>query len=472
MWEQHIKKYLENLDEVLKILKKAIHDGNVDRLLKGPMKAGFSRSDITPPLGIPIEGNFREDNLSKGVYHEIYSHSACFSDGNNVCSLTSVEICGIPGEIVREIRERVSKNTSLEPDSILICATHTHSGPVVTGVLQPENVVRKFIDRLIGQVSESIINAYQEMKPVEVRFGRGEEHTLSYNRRIWTKDGELHMNWEKIPPDLIVGEAGPIDPEILVLSFHDSKGKVKGILINFTLHPAVLAGDNNLTSGDYVGFTGRELAAHYRNNPEVLFFNGAEGNVNHINHYDPGQKRGFEEAGRIGKLLAEDVIKIMTRSEKIDVDVVSCFQKDITLKRRRISQDKIDWAKEVLAKWDGKPISLVDGVPDEAYAKAALSFVPLQDKSVGTEIQIIQVGEVRLVTLPGEVFVEYGLRIKEMVGNGRTFVIGLANDNIGYVPTRQAFKEGGYEVTLGGHSYLDENTGEIILEEIRKLLRE
>ncbi len=436
------------------------------------MQAGFSRVDITPELGAPIEGNFRADNLSQGVYQRIYSHSACFSKGNNYCTLTSLEVCGISGRQVREIRERVSRHTPLNPDSILIAATHTHSGPV-TGILPSGNADRQFPERLVNQVSDSIIDAYHQMEPVEVYFGKGEDHNLSHNRRLWTKDGKLRMNWEKIDPALLKGEAGPIDPEILVLSCRDLRGKVKGILINFTLHPAILAGDNNLISGDFVGFTWRELAGrYYEDKPEIIFFNGAEGNINHIDPYSPDRKRGFEEAGRIGRLLAEDVSRIMAQSKKIEAGRLNFLRQEIALKRRKISQDKIHWAKDILAGWDGKPLSLVDGFPDEAYAQATLTLASLQEEPVRTEVRIIQIGLVKLTTLPGEFFVEYGLKIKQMAGRTKTMVIGLANDYIGYVPTRRAFEEGGYEVTLGYQSYLDENTGEVILKEMEKLFSE
>jgi hypothetical protein len=129
-----------------------------------------------------------------------------------------------------------------------------------------------------------------------------------------------------------------------------------------------------------------------------------------------------------------------------------------------MSEDRLNWAKEVLKKWDGKPRNLVDGLPDEFYAQETMILKELEGEPVKTEVQVLRIGEIALAGLPGEVFVEYGLKIKKESPFPRTFVIGLANDWIGYVPTARAFQEGGYEPTPARSSQLAEEAGEVIVE--------
>lgn len=435
------------------------------------MRAGFCSIDITPEIGTPIAGNYRADNLTHGVFHEIYSRSVCLDDGESLCSLSSVDLCAISGWQVDAIREKVVQATSLSKECITIAAIHNHSGPT-TGVLTPGGEKQDVIERLINQIAESIIGAYRNLEAASLRLGRAEEGELPNNRRVWCADGKLHMNWEKHEPSFWVEEAGPVDPELLTLSIHDASGAVRGIVLNYTLHPAVLAGDNNLTSADYVGFLVRRLSKEFPSSPEVLFFNGAEGNVNHINPWDVNQIRGFDEAKRIGDRLAEQALCAVQSAVTLDCQKILSTQKMIPVPRRKVSEEKVAWAEEVLSKWDGQPITLVDGCPDEIYAQAALKLASLQSEAVQAEVQIHRMGSLTIVTLPGEFFVEYGLRIKEVAGKGTTMVFGLANGVIGYLPTLKAFEEGGYEITLGHQSYLDETAGEVVLSAIEKELRQ
>ena len=104
----------------------------------------------------------------------------------------------------------------------------------------------------------------------------------------------------------------------------------------------------------------------------TFFTNGAEGNINHINPFDPLQERGFKEAERIGNILAQRVASFLPELSARDDCKVDFSVKKLEIPRRKISEGRLAWAKEVLAKWDGKPGNLVDGLPDEFYAQEAM----------------------------------------------------------------------------------------------------
>jgi hypothetical protein len=225
-----------------------------------------------------------------------------------------------------------------------------------------------------------------------------------------------------------------------------------------------LAGDNDLISCDYPGFLYEGVKERLGNDVLVIFSNGAEGNINHIDPYDPKQKRGFEEAKRVGYKLADEVAMIVEDTKTENKIKVSCSSERLVIPRRKISDERLSWAKEILSKWDNKPITLVDGLPDVFYAQEALILKEKENQPLETELQVITIGDLALVGLPGEVFVEFGLEIKNKSPYKRTFIIGLANDYIGYVPTVNAFKEGGYEPTPARHSQLAENAGQLLVE--------
>ena len=112
------------------------------------------------------------------------------------------------------------------------------------------------------------------------------------------------MNWENVRIEEVESEAGPIDPELSVISIFDKEGCVKAAMINFTLHPAVLVGKDWLWSKDYINYLEEHIKENIGSSEVLVFFaNGAEGNVNHINFRDKNQGRGFEEAKRIGEEL-------------------------------------------------------------------------------------------------------------------------------------------------------------------------
>jgi hypothetical protein len=90
------------------------------------------------------------------------------------------------------------------------------------------------------------------------------------------------------------------------------------------------------------------------------------------------------------------------------------------------------------------------------------------DSPVRCEVQAIQVGPVAFVGWPGEIFCELGMRLKQQSPFRPTYVIGNANGRIGYVPTPEAYPQGGYEVESGLH--LADGAGMVLVEESAGLL--
>lgn len=437
------------------------------------VKAGFSKVDITPPIGTPIGGNARDDYASKGIHDHLYAKSIFIDDGSSRWALAVTDLIAVVPEMVPEIRDLVTGQTGLKPEQIMIAAIHTHSGPDVWGLSDESKVKPEITGEINRKVAHSIIEAVNSAAESTVYYGRGENGSIGHNRRLRTKDGAIHMNWEGIDPGLIDEVLGPVDPEISVLKFENADGGIKAIFVNYTCHPAILAGDNLLLGADYAGYLYKRIEEKYGDDVIVAFANGAAGNINHIDNYNPDQGRGFAEADRLGSMLANDVIDIISSMKEPQQPSVAFSRETFEIPRRRIDDQRVRWARGVLDAWDGKALNLVDGLPDEFYATEALKLKELESEPYHSEVQVFKLSEeVAIVSFPGEIFVEFGLEVKQKSPFAHTIIVELANDCCGYVPTRRAFEEGGYEPTPARSSQLDPCAGELIVEKALKQLNQ
>ncbi|UCG94468.1 MAG: hypothetical protein JSW13_01540 [Candidatus Aerophobus sp.] len=371
--------------------------------------------------------------------------------------------------MVDRIRKTAENLCKIPGENIQVVAFHTHSGPE-TGVIFAE-VNQEYLDGLPRLIAQGICKAKENLKKMDLWVGRGEEYTLCNNRRIWMKDGTLRMNWEKLNPRDIKEPAGPVDPEVGIIIAKDGERRTPAILINYSCHPAILAGDNFSISEDYAGYTTRFIES--KTGALSIFTNGATGNINHINVYHPEQRRGFYEAERLGTILGRKVTSLIDEASPLSFDKINLHQKRIELPLRFVSPQEVKWAKSLVEGKEIKKISLVDGIPDQIYAQQILTLSKIKEKILTTEVDVLSLGDkLALVSIPGELFVELGLKIKKQSPFPYTYIVGYANDYVGYIPTKKAFEEGGYEVRTGAASKLAPEAGEIILKQILSLLKE
>ncbi|MDQ0338306.1 hypothetical protein J2S00_001090 [Caldalkalibacillus uzonensis] len=436
------------------------------------MIAGCVSIDITPDLGTPIGGNIREDNISRGIHDPLYANILYFNNSQNELLFVGLDIIGIHRAFGKAIKDRIHSIHRIPKEHIILFATHTHSGPDVMEAFKDgyHPLVQSYLKILEDKVVQGVHECKQNTWPAQLRLGKGVEYALSFNRRLIMKDGILRMNWEDIDPREVDRVAGPIDPELYVLTVHDRHDSIRAMLINFTLHPAVLVGKDWLFSRDYIHRLTEALQKELRHDLVVLFANGAEGNINHIDIKNPNQTRSFDEADRIGYALYKKVLKVFNDSQYfISNDINVCSVK-IDLPRRSITGKEFNDALSLFHKTKGKIPSLLDGVPDEVYAKEIILLFKENKSKVTTELQAVHLGDTAIVCLPGEFFVEQGLAIKERSPYKHTMVFGLANDYIGYVPTEEAFEQGGYEVRTARTSQLAPHAGKIVVEKALSML--
>lgn len=453
-----------------------------------PLKAGSSRAAITPRVRTPLGGNARVNNYATGVLQDLFARALWLhADGQSTC-IISLDLLGLWEHRATPLREAVAAATGISPEKVMIACTHTHSGPDTVGMMtwseekhrRDRELLAPWWEMLTERVVQAAVSAKDCAIPVTVHVQMTENPDIAHNRRLRLKSGETVMNWTMPPPDDVAEVLGPVDPQVTVLSFRAGE-KLQGALVHFTCHPAILAGLNLNISGDYCGMAMEELEKQFfpGGTAAFLFLNGAMGNVNHIDYLHPERGRDLGEVRRCALSLEESVREAMSEeSAAVDDAKLQCVFRELLLPIRAPDPEKVKAARAILDSYDGRDLSLADGVPPQIIAQRIVGFeeawrtgkypgpsTTLRDKKVVFPIQVFRIGELTIATIPSELFVEYGLRYKELLKSKTALIATVTNGYSGYIPTPEAFMQGGYEPTMGP-SYLPEDAGEQILQEI------
>ncbi|HEX8040851.1 MAG TPA: neutral/alkaline non-lysosomal ceramidase N-terminal domain-containing protein [Chryseosolibacter sp.] len=424
---------------------------------KSSLLIGISEVNYTPEVGLDMAGNYRgDDYASRGVHDSLYAKAIVVAGENGQkAAMLTVDICYIPKESVDMMRDYIASNTAIKPGNVMIMATHTHSGPVAE-LSAPK--AKEYLSKAAG----AVIRADKDLKPASLSVGRSSEDRVSHNRRLKCKDGTTHMCWEKFEPGFVIGPWGPIDPELITLSI-EREGKPAGVIVNFACHATTLTGNNWLYTADYPGYLGEAIRRVKGKDYMPLFFNGCCGNVTQVD-YRVGFPDTYQECQRIGYILGVSALEAMSHAKPVSGDVVAVSKEMVPVKRMTITDEQFAWAQAILKKVEkeGMPPLQADGIPDAQYARDWVEMRRIQDKVDSLEVMVVRVGNAAFVGLPGEMFTEFGMEIKQKSPCPNTMVMGLSNDERGYFPTKISFTQGpagfkpmitGYETTPGTTKY-------------------
>jgi len=274
------------------------------------------------------------------------------------------------------------------------------------------------------------------------------------------KDGSVRFNPGQKNPD-IVRVAGPIDPQVgIVLLKAAEDRKLKACLTVFALHLDTTGG--TLYSADYPFYLEKTLRASLGNDLMSFFGTGTCGDVNHIDVTVEGRRKAEE----IGELLAKTVIAQVPKARPVEAAPLAAKTTTVHAPKQQYTQEQqAQAAKDVALVGTGKLPFL-----KEVEACKIVDLARYPGTTIPLEVQAFRLGgDLAIVTLPGEVFVEHGLAIKKSSPFRTTLVIELANDVPAYIPTRKAFAEGSYETV---NSRLQPGGGEMMVEAAVEILKQ
>ena len=376
-----------------------------------PFQTGFATVDITPPPGLPLMGNARSDYAARGVHDPLHAKAVVFADAaGNKAAVLSVDLCMVDRDNVALIRRTIGDGCDVPPESVLVHATHTHSGPFPTNFLDFDVDLAPFRDQIevfLRNAASAVVEANRHLAEARLSVGATTEDRLAFPRRLRRKDGSTQMNWEALAPGFrpeeIEAPWGRSDPEVSCLVVEQG-GRPVSAVVNFGLHPAILAGDNWLYSADYPGYLAESLRRTRGEGFVSLFLNGCCGDVNHIDYRDPLQGRGFQMTQRVGYMLGAAACEAIRGRHAVEANRVAASSEQVTLGRIRIDDEERRRCARIVEEAAKEPAEgLVDGLPDVYFAETRLRMAAQQDQPDKVEVQVLRIGEVALVGLPGEI---------------------------------------------------------------------
>ncbi|MCI4057979.1 neutral/alkaline non-lysosomal ceramidase N-terminal domain-containing protein [Bacillus cereus] len=415
-------------------------------------KVGVCKVDITPPIGIDFVGYHRETGINN-IEDRIYGTVFVFEKDEMKTVFISIDNIGMLVEDTNMIRERVASRLRVPFERITVVYTHTHSGPETVG---DDLLVQSYKTILVNNVVHGAVTANNNLKLCEVGWGvtTGD---IGVNRRERTCDGRAKMG---------TNIEGVVDNRIGMLAIRDAETKeLSGILVFCTAHPNVLKGNSDELSADYPGMT-REILEQIVNCP-VIIVQGAAGNVN-------AKYRGSSEAlKQMAYILSGHVLTMLptvTYSPIVNLRTVSSM---MPMKLKDIPEiDEIRSMAQLAEKQWGVNTDEWLTIVLEKYEQG------IRRLSIDLEVQLFQVNDGMFSGLPMEPFSETALEVKENLQNELAFFGGYTNGYIGYLPTKEEFLYGGYEVELSPVVYgpvtsllipPEENTAELVVKRVMEL---
>ncbi|MBQ3792626.1 MAG: hypothetical protein II797_05955, partial [Clostridia bacterium] len=387
-------------------------------------------------------------------------------------------------EVVRMVRERFESQTGRSAAGLIVAATHCHTGaPFDWEGHDHATAIKEEVEASCQLIGDCAVMAYRNCQPVRIGFNRGEEKGVSFNRRWFMKDGAAHT-WPGIGNPDNVRPAGPVDYEVDVVRVEDLNGKVLGIITNFANHLDLIGGTKYCS--DFPGQMSRKIKSVLGQDVVSLFINGCCGDVTHID-YTGNYPFGPEHYIKVGNILAYDVLRINEDIETKEIDSLDWTSRTFEIPRRQYTEEQVAEAREtvraILEKRAYRP-AVVSATADDEYAKPtagdpddmslsyAHSAINLYEHPILTdtvELTAIRLGDIAISSMPGEMFAEIGLDFKKRSPFEKNIIVELANGCSGYIGTKKAFSEGGYEVTLDYYTNLIPEGADIITENLLSL---
>ncbi|NOY00849.1 MAG: hypothetical protein GXP30_14130 [Verrucomicrobia bacterium] len=459
--------------------------GHTQSKPKKTFRAGAATSNITPLMGVPLDGTIMQIGPAKDVHDELYARCLVLDDGTTRLAFAVVDNTMISREVYDQAKQLIHEKTGIHIHNICISATHTHSTPRAVVGLKPNSAEHKdYLNFLAIRISDGIRRAVNRLAPAKIAWGSFEEPRYVHNRRRFLKEqflaanknpfgigGEIvSMNANANKADK---EAGPTDPEVSVISVQHADGRPLAVFANYSLH--YIGGiPGGTVSADYYGvFADRvqEQLQADRQSPAfvAIMSNGTSGDINANALGAPRKKyERYERMTQVGNDLAEGTVKLIKELEHRSDITLAAAATELELKIRKPNAKRIAWANKTKVAADHKGrLSR-----PQIYARETLFLKDYPD-TIQVPLQAFRIGDLVVAQSPCETFAETGLAIKKNSSfPGRTFTIELANGYSGYLPSPQQFTWGGYETWPARSSYLEEQAEPKIKTALIDLLKQ
>ena len=441
--------------------------------------AGAAKVDITPKKGVSLAGPISKNSPVTAVNDPLHARALVLDDGVTRLAIVVCDACIIGRDVFDSAKAIVQEEIALAPDRMLMSATHTHAAPrtIHIGTEPLDDEYHEFLARQIAAV---VIQAEENLAPAQGGWESFDKPEFIRCRRHLCEPGSVGVNpfgqsGERIKSvagrsSAVIKPAGPVDPQISILSVRHADGKPLAVLANFSVH---YCGGyrGGVVSSDYFGHFAQamedQLNAGEGHSPFIgIMSNGTSGNTSAIER--GGKKHApFEWMKASGQILADEALRTIDKIEHRNDVTLAMRESELEFTVRRPDDDRLVWANKVL----GNPKGPHPHRWTRIYAQEALHLSKFPETR-RVKLQAIRIGDLGIAAIPCEVFAETGLAIKKQSPHEATFTIELANGYGGYLPPPEQHKLGGYETWPARSSHLEVLAEPKIRAEVIRLLGE
>ncbi len=422
------------------------------------MKIGIARCDVTPTRPVWMAGFAARNRPSEGAYQEIFAKALALDDGSSRAVVVTADVLFFDDLLQGRIEARLRGALGLQPREVILTASHTHSGPAINEREWPiyPDFDREYAVQFEDGVRRAVERAFGDMRDGDLAFGVG-HCEVGINRRLMTPQGAVtHPNPE-----------GPFDPEIAVLRAGGAPPAGDAVVMSYACHPSTW--DGYLIGGEYPGFAQKFIEERH-SGAQAMFVQGCGGDTKarsmgpdggfHYGSLENVERQGREFADAVSAVLAAPMQPVAGALDVRRVDFGLPLDDPPT---RAEAEAALRSSNPWQARWAQRMLAAMER--GEGFPRTCLAMV-----------QVLTIGDFRLVALSGEVGVEIGLRIKRMFAGSPVMVAAYAGPtvNTDYVMPKHRFPEGGYEVN-GNYFYtllpapLRPEAEDVIIEKVSEL---
>ncbi len=467
---------------------------------KESLRAGAAQVSITPRAGTHLAGSGAGlHRPAEVILDPLYARAVVFeAAGRKVC-LLSLDVTIVTREWTERIRQAAAQRFGFEPDAVMVHAIQTHSAPPLGHFmfdpdfpdLPPEIEYLRggetsYYEYACERAIEAIAQANASLKPAKIAAGSAVKDGLAYNRRAVMRDGHVTMPWfyssleKPLGPTDIRYIEGPIDPEVGVVCVRDDDMRLMAMLLHYTCHPVNVYATPGISDGiraisaDWPGAWAHQMQAAFGDACVPLVLNGCCGN---INPWPPFEPDFIPDHRRMGEALGKSARSVVQTLRFADAGCVAWKVRRVPIALKEPDPQRLSAAQRMLAEhptplWSQGDAGMID--PQWFQAASVMSVELLRKRSPHLlyEVQAMRVGDLALVGLPGEPFVEGQLAIKIGSPARYTFVAHATTEYVGYLPTRDAHRRGGHEVDFSYWAKLCPEALDLIVQNALELLGE
>jgi hypothetical protein len=388
------------------------------------LRAGIAVRKVNPDPLLPVSGGVGPSHPVTQRQRDLTVRALVLEQEGTLVAIVSADFLGFPAVLGNRVRAAVKE---IPAQNILIGATHTHSAPDCYGFPDGAGGTardEKYMELVCARMAEALHEAATNLQPARLKIATGEaKGKIAYNYYA----DQLY------------------DPRCHVIQALDASGKPIATLVNYAIHPEVLGSDAGICSPDLVGPLYERLAE--KGGGTGIFMNSAQGGMVTADNRQPAGKeaRSWEECKRIGSLLADEALRIVSDAPEQASPRLFCAS---------------------------RPLSLpVDGPLMRALLKTLPDSPGAEVTSLTTQLNVVNLGNAQILTIPGEALPNIGYYLKRKMHGEHNLLFGLTNDAFGYILTKEDFDSFKRYAYISRTS-LGERTGDILVTEALKFIND